>query len=489
MDRRELDELVATLEAAITQQHVQTGDSHQDVLQHVTRCKEALESLLNAVTEVGGQGADARAETTDRLAALKDSLSAFDPETVAKLERSLAESTRAAQDAERRAGELEKKLRSLTEAEGAARERIQVIERRLAEESAALQPAKNRVAALEQELTQRDDALKAAQRQVAEMEAHLGTAAPPGAKEGAAETRAAAARVAELQDILGAANAELENLRSRAREVAASERTKSEALEAAELDNASLRSELESRPIPSEDASALENQLKAERQRADKAEQELKKTRKSALAQELAEALEEGEKASAEIEEMRGELDEFRRAAAKKAKAERAQKDEVSQAREKRIRKAASGDRETQRRRMGDILVDAGVITAEHLQRALELQKTLPNTRLGAVLVQEGFTDEDTVAQVLASQLDIEFLHIDEDDISADAARLINGRLAELHCCIPVRASGDRLTLAMTNPLDLIAIEDVERATEHIVEPVVATTSDITSSISQFYGL
>lgn len=140
------------------------------------------------------------------------------------------------------------------------------------------------------------------------------------------------------------------------------------------------------------------------------------------------------------------------------------------------------------RGKMGEILVDSGVITTEQLDEALAEQHASENTRLGAILVDLRMASEDVVAQALAFQRNVEFVRIKSDTVQRDAARLISGRLAEQHGCVPISALNHRLTLAMINPLDLIAIEEVERATDYTVEPVVATPSEIFSAIKKVYA-
>lgn len=140
------------------------------------------------------------------------------------------------------------------------------------------------------------------------------------------------------------------------------------------------------------------------------------------------------------------------------------------------------------RRRVGEILVDAGIITEDQLAAALEDQATGPRERLGAILVKKGLTGEDVIAQVIASQLQLPFVHLATLPVDENAVRLISGRLARLHQCIPVQATADNLTLAMSNPLDLIGIDDVSIATGRRVDPILATSSDIAKALDKHYG-
>jgi len=91
------------------------------------------------------------------------------------------------------------------------------------------------------------------------------------------------------------------------------------------------------------------------------------------------------------------------------------------------------------------------------------------------------------VAQALACQCGVDFVALTERTVNSEATALINERLANKHNCIPVRATAGTLELAMANPMDLVAIEDVERTTNRKVEVVVSTASAIKEAIAKFY--
>ncbi|MCC6489450.1 MAG: hypothetical protein IT364_18275 [Candidatus Hydrogenedentes bacterium] len=145
-------------------------------------------------------------------------------------------------------------------------------------------------------------------------------------------------------------------------------------------------------------------------------------------------------------------------------------------------------DIDGRRRRMGDILVDAGVISREQLEEALRQQQDQPQRRLGAILVEMGLAEGDIIAQVLACQLKLPFTRLEQQIPEEAAVRLVSGRLASHHRCIPVRVDEDTVVVAMANPMDLIAIEDMELSTGRRVDPVVASDADIAKAIEWFYG-
>jgi hypothetical protein len=142
---------------------------------------------------------------------------------------------------------------------------------------------------------------------------------------------------------------------------------------------------------------------------------------------------------------------------------------------------------EGKRRRMGEILVEGRLITAEQLDQALVEQANSPHQRLGAVLVEMGMADPDIIAQVVAGQLQLPYVQLDQTPLDGPTVHRLNSRLALQHKCIPIEATDSELVLAMANPLDLIAIEDIERTTNLRVVPTVASLPDIEQALSRFH--
>lgn len=141
-----------------------------------------------------------------------------------------------------------------------------------------------------------------------------------------------------------------------------------------------------------------------------------------------------------------------------------------------------------QRKAIGEILLDAEFINETQLFNALVEQDKQPNRRLGSLLMEQDLIQEDTVAQVLASQLRLEYLDLANLIIPEDARSALNGRLASHHMCIPVRKENNTLTVAMANPTDTIALADIRRETGLQVAAVVAPPFEISAAIIQHYG-
>jgi DNA repair exonuclease SbcCD ATPase subunit len=141
-----------------------------------------------------------------------------------------------------------------------------------------------------------------------------------------------------------------------------------------------------------------------------------------------------------------------------------------------------------QQRAIGEILLKAGIISETELFNVLVEQNRNPERRLGSILIEQGLVQEDTVAKVLASQLRLEYVDLNRVEIEPDVLSLLTGRFATHHMCIPIRRTSEGVELAMANPMDLIAIEELERTIGLSILPVVAPLSDITSAIVQYYG-
>ncbi|MCC6142450.1 MAG: hypothetical protein IT368_01460 [Candidatus Hydrogenedentes bacterium] len=140
------------------------------------------------------------------------------------------------------------------------------------------------------------------------------------------------------------------------------------------------------------------------------------------------------------------------------------------------------------RRRMGQILVDAGIITEQQLEIALNEQRSSWSRHLGAILVQLGFATEETIAQTLAAQLHLPFVNIRYEDIDTDTLALVSQNLARLHTCIPLNATGKDLTIVMANPLDIVALDDLRLATNRTVQVCVGAATEIKAAIDRHYS-
>ncbi len=137
--------------------------------------------------------------------------------------------------------------------------------------------------------------------------------------------------------------------------------------------------------------------------------------------------------------------------------------------------------------RLGELLIDAGMITNEDLERGLALQKGTKE-RLGTVLISNGIITENQLIEALQMQLGIDFVDLTKVNIPTELAQLLPKNIAKQYQVVPVKVVKDELYLAMSDPLNFYAIEEVRRAVHKRVVPVVATASAIEHAIQILYG-
>ncbi|MBQ6888624.1 MAG: Flp pilus assembly complex ATPase component TadA [Lachnospiraceae bacterium] len=140
--------------------------------------------------------------------------------------------------------------------------------------------------------------------------------------------------------------------------------------------------------------------------------------------------------------------------------------------------------------RLGDVLINGGVITQEQLEKALGLQKGT-GRKLGEVLVDEGITTEEAIAKALSSQLGIDMIEAQNVRISEDILKLIPSNVLKKNKVLPFEYAKDNpnvLRVAMSDPMDMYAMDDISIITNLQVEPVVATNRSIMLALDKFYG-
>lgn len=141
----------------------------------------------------------------------------------------------------------------------------------------------------------------------------------------------------------------------------------------------------------------------------------------------------------------------------------------------------------TPNKRIGDILIDAGVITNEQLSIALQMQATT-GKKVGELLISEGFVTERKIMEAMEEQLGIPYINPDRVYIEAFVLRMIGENLAKRHILIPVKKDGNNLTVVMADPLNIYAKEDVQIATGCNIIPAIAFSKDILAAIEHNYG-
>ncbi|MEH7379776.1 ATPase, T2SS/T4P/T4SS family [Bacillus sp. JJ1533] len=139
------------------------------------------------------------------------------------------------------------------------------------------------------------------------------------------------------------------------------------------------------------------------------------------------------------------------------------------------------------RKRLGDLLIDAGLLTEQQLKQALEDQTE--TQKLGDILLQKGFISEQQLIEVLEFQLGIPHVSLFRYPIDTSLMTLIPKEMARRHLLIALRKEGDKLFVAMADPMDYYAIEDLRLTTGFYIEPVIASKDEILRAINKFYDL
>ncbi len=137
--------------------------------------------------------------------------------------------------------------------------------------------------------------------------------------------------------------------------------------------------------------------------------------------------------------------------------------------------------------RLGDLLVASGVITAEQLEQALKMQKD-SRQRLGDVLIQNKFITEQQLIDALQVQLGVDFVDLTAVSIPVELAKYVPRSIAKKYCVVPVKLVRDSLYLAMSDPLDFVAQDEVKTASRKRVVPMIATRKATEQAISTLYG-
>ena len=135
---------------------------------------------------------------------------------------------------------------------------------------------------------------------------------------------------------------------------------------------------------------------------------------------------------------------------------------------------------------LGEMLIDCRLITREQLEEALTLQKEKGGL-LGNVLVSLGYINEEAIAQALTAQYGFPYLPLAGYEIDPEVAKIIPEHVAKQYGLIAVDRVGSILTVAMSNPLNTEAIEDVEMLTHYKVQVFVTTSADVANSIKGIY--
>jgi len=155
-------------------------------------------------------------------------------------------------------------------------------------------------------------------------------------------------------------------------------------------------------------------------------------------------------------------------------------------------RTAITGGRKTDIRggRIGEVLLSEGTITREQLELALTMKRNDPR-KLGEILLSLGYVTAGDLARALAKQLKLEYVVISElsaDEVEEEALTLLDEATLRKYMVLPLRLQDGRLVVAMSNPNDMYALEDLRMLTRHPIRPVVVTEEDLEGAFDHLFG-
>src|SRR5213083_2714528 len=136
--------------------------------------------------------------------------------------------------------------------------------------------------------------------------------------------------------------------------------------------------------------------------------------------------------------------------------------------------------------RIGELLLKEKRITPDQLQQALNHQKA-NGGKLGFNLVQMGLVKDEEISSLLSKQYGVPSINLGQFEVDAAVVKLIPADTAHKYQIIPLSRSGATLTIAMTDPTNVFAMDDIKFMTGYNVEPVVASETAVTDAIARYY--
>jgi type IV pilus assembly protein PilB len=138
--------------------------------------------------------------------------------------------------------------------------------------------------------------------------------------------------------------------------------------------------------------------------------------------------------------------------------------------------------------RLGELLVEAGLITPAQLEHALQVQRRT-GERLGKVLTAQGIATQEAIARAVATQLGLEYVNLKATSVPEDVLTTLPEDLIRLYQVVPIRKDGDALVVGMVDPLDVLALDDIRRRTGRDLVPAVVTPEGFEFVVNQYPAL
>ncbi|MDD5496443.1 MAG: hypothetical protein PHP46_05030 [Candidatus Omnitrophica bacterium] len=138
-------------------------------------------------------------------------------------------------------------------------------------------------------------------------------------------------------------------------------------------------------------------------------------------------------------------------------------------------------------KQLGELLLEKGLISETQLEKAVSIQKEKGGL-IGQILVMLGYIKEEEIAQALTVQYGFPYLPLESYEIGPDIIKAIPENVARQYNLIAIDRIGSLLTISMSNPLNVQAIEDIELLTGCKVQVFISTMTDINNAIKKYYG-
>ena len=139
-------------------------------------------------------------------------------------------------------------------------------------------------------------------------------------------------------------------------------------------------------------------------------------------------------------------------------------------------------------KQLGDILVESGMVSTDQLRMALSEQQRLGRS-LGRVLVDMGYLTESQLVAALATQIGLPFADLSDYPVDAGAVVLLPDAVARRHTALPIGFDDGRLVVAMADPANVFALDDIRSITRREIKPVVATKADLVAAINRYHRM
>ncbi len=140
-------------------------------------------------------------------------------------------------------------------------------------------------------------------------------------------------------------------------------------------------------------------------------------------------------------------------------------------------------------KRIGEILIENGSITATQLEDALKYQKKTPGKLVGKILIELGYVTEEEIVIALATQFNVPYLPLANFAFNEANSKLMPRELIEKYMCVPLERIGDMMTIAMSDPTNEDAVRAMEIATKSKIQPFVAMASEIAKVLEQHFHI